>query len=164
MAPTPILTIAGLILWGLILLAQNASFTMVSRARNSGSDWYHAWAAVASNGVWFVAFYFTFGYLDLLHTLNPLSSLRDLGVALAVTAAYIVPTVTGSVLMGKFLRKFLERGKRRVGHYDDKAQRLDQLEDQVRLMARILERSTAGSGGPMGDELRDAVKKAQGKL
>ena len=34
--------------WSLLLLIQNASFTLVSRARNSGSLGYHAVAAACS--------------------------------------------------------------------------------------------------------------------
>lgn len=35
-----------------LVILQNASFTLVSRARNSNSLAYHAVASVASNGVW----------------------------------------------------------------------------------------------------------------
>jgi hypothetical protein len=35
-----------------LVLLQNASFTLVSRARNSKSLAYHAGAAVLSNGIW----------------------------------------------------------------------------------------------------------------
>jgi hypothetical protein len=41
----------NLILWFLLLVLQNAAFTWVSRARNSGSIGYHAIAAVFSNGI-----------------------------------------------------------------------------------------------------------------
>jgi hypothetical protein len=41
------------IIWAGVLLAQNFSFTFVSRARNSGSLKRHVIAALASNGVWF---------------------------------------------------------------------------------------------------------------
>lgn len=43
------------LLWGILLIAQNASFTLVSRARNSKSLGYHAWAGVLSNGIWFLS-------------------------------------------------------------------------------------------------------------
>lgn len=33
-------------------IAQNASFTLVSRARNSNSILFHGLASVASNGIW----------------------------------------------------------------------------------------------------------------
>lgn len=43
----------GWVVWAFMLVLQQASHTMVSRARNSGSLGYHAIAAVFSNGVWF---------------------------------------------------------------------------------------------------------------
>lgn len=43
------------LIWGALLLLQNAAFTMVSRARNSGSLVYHGVASVLSNGVWFIS-------------------------------------------------------------------------------------------------------------
>ena len=97
--------------WSLLLIVQNASFTMVSRARNSGSDWYHAIAAVFSNGIWFAATFITFERV--------LAVLQGGGwrLGLLVGLLYVASTVTGSVLMGKFLRTYVEKGKRRVGHY-----------------------------------------------
>lgn len=41
-------------MFGLVVL-QNASFTLVSRARNSKSLWYHGIASVLSNGIWLLA-------------------------------------------------------------------------------------------------------------
>jgi len=38
----------------LVTILQNASFTLVSRARNSNSLWLHGLASVASNGIWFI--------------------------------------------------------------------------------------------------------------
>lgn len=132
------LTLGGLAVWMLVLITQNASFTMVSRARNSGSDWYHAIASVFSNGIWFVAFYLTWGYLDFLHELSPFGSPREFALTALILVCYIIPTVTGSVYMGKFLRRFVEKGKRQVGHYDEKAARIESLESEVRLLARVL--------------------------
>jgi hypothetical protein len=43
-----------LILLFCITIVQNASFTLVSRARNSGSYTYNAFASIFSNGIWFV--------------------------------------------------------------------------------------------------------------
>lgn len=42
-------------LWALILVIQNVSFTLVSRARNSGSLRRHMVASLLSNGVWFLS-------------------------------------------------------------------------------------------------------------
>lgn len=123
------------ILWAVLLVLQNAAFTWVSRARNSGSDLYHGVAAVFSNGIWLFATFFTFEKVFF--------PAETTGFTLEVAGAcvlYIATTVSGSVFMGKFLRRFVESGKRKVGHYDSNEQRITQLEDQVRLIARILER------------------------
>jgi len=37
-----------------VTILQNASFTLVSRARNSNSILFHGLASVASNGIWFM--------------------------------------------------------------------------------------------------------------
>lgn len=114
--------------WMLTLVVQNMSFTWVSRARNSGSDLYHGIAAVFSNGVWFLAFYTTFDYLDKIHETGSVS------LGLLVAAAYISSTVTGSVFGGKLVRRFFERGNRRVGHYDANEARLKAIEAQLALL------------------------------
>jgi len=90
-------------LWALLLLCQNASFTLVSRARNSGSLKFHAIASVFSNGIY-------------IWTIQFLIDFRDRDVAYWVVAlVYVVMTVTGSVLMHHVSRTYLERGNRRVG-------------------------------------------------
>jgi len=97
--------------WWFLLLLQNASFTAVSRARNSGSDWYHAIASVFSNGIWFVSqTIIVFSFLEVIKNTDWIGWLVMAGV-------YISATVTGSVTMGKLLRRFVEKGNRRVGHY-----------------------------------------------
>lgn len=94
-------------LWGVMLLIQNASFTWVSRARNSRSLSYHALASVASNGVWF---------LNLGLAIDKLTAAWASWPLLAFTAAfYTAFTVAGSVGMHHFLMSKVERGDRRVG-------------------------------------------------
>lgn len=44
----------GYILLFFVTILQNASFTLVSRARNSNSILFHGLASVLSNGIWFV--------------------------------------------------------------------------------------------------------------
>ena len=39
-----------------LVILQNASFTLVSRARNSSSMLYHGIASVLSNGIWLLVF------------------------------------------------------------------------------------------------------------
>lgn len=98
--------------WVVLLILQNAAFTWVSRARNSGSDWYHAAASVFSNGIWFAAFFITFDLIDQVIA----SGSVKLGIVTGLV--YVGATVTGSVTAGKFLRTFVEKGKRKVGHYE----------------------------------------------
>lgn len=93
--------------WFLLLIVQNAAFTWVSRARNSGSYGYHAVAAVFSNGVWFVSQFILIGMVA--RPGMPLSEAITLGVV------YIAGTVTGSVAMHYASIKWLEKGSRKVG-------------------------------------------------
>lgn len=87
-----------LMLAGLVI-AQNASFTLVSRARNSSSIPFHAIAAVLSNGVWLLVFR------------EMVTKIDDVGSMIV----YLVASVGGSVLMHALSMKFFERGKRKVG-------------------------------------------------
>jgi hypothetical protein len=96
------------IVWAAMLVAQNAAFTWVSRARNSGSIGYHATASVFSNGVYIVSMFFV---VDKLHSAGTAGPAQIAGVAVF----YTVFTVTGSVLMHWVSMRFLEKGKRRVG-------------------------------------------------
>jgi putative flippase GtrA len=82
-----------------ITMIQNASFTLVSRARNSSSFAFHAGASLLSNAIYL---------LVLRHVITHLDSS-------SVIAGYLVGSVTGSVLMHWFSMKFLEKGKRKVG-------------------------------------------------
>ncbi len=97
----------SLILWFMLLVVQNAAFTWVSRARNSGSYGYHAIAAVFSNGIWFVSQFILIGMVAKPGM--PLSEAMTLGVV------YIAGTVTGSVMMHYAAINWLEKGKRKVG-------------------------------------------------
>lgn len=97
----------SLIFWFLLLVVQNAAFTWVSRARNSGSYGYHAVAAVFSNGVFFVSQFFLIGLVAKPGM--PLSEAVGLG------AIYIAGTVVGSVLMHYASINWLESGRRKVG-------------------------------------------------
>lgn len=97
----------NLLAWSLLLIVQTASFTLVSRARNSGSYGYHAVAAVVSNGVWFVSQFFLIGMIA--------KPGMPLGQAIQLGAVYIAATVTGSVLMHWISVRYLERGNRKVG-------------------------------------------------
>lgn len=92
-------------LWFLLLVAQNASFTLVSRARNSNSLGYHAWAAVLSNGIWFAS--------QVILIDSFVKIIRDADVARGVVAAfvYITGTLTGSLGMHWLALHKIEKGK-----------------------------------------------------
>jgi hypothetical protein len=96
-----------LVFWALLLILQNAAFTWVSRARNSGSLLYHGVASVFSNGIWFVS-----QFILIAAVIRPGMTLRDIVLAGAI---YIAATVTGSLLMHWISMKYLETGKRKVG-------------------------------------------------
>lgn len=88
-----------LIILFLLVILQNASFTLVSRARNSGSFSYHAVAATLSNGFYI----FVFDHLN--------SNVEELSTKIV----YIIGTVIGSVLMHYISIRYIEKGKRKVG-------------------------------------------------
>ena len=93
------------IAWAMLLLLQNGSFTLVSRARNSKSLVYHGVAAVLSNGIWF---------LSLGIAVNKLAEAREAGSwwLLAITAAfYTTFAVVGSVGMHHVLMTKVEKDR-----------------------------------------------------
>lgn len=103
------MTFVEWLIWGVFLTLQNASFTLVSRARNSGSLSYHALAAVGSNGIWFVSQLFLFDQmLTILKTGNWLH-------ALTVGLFYTTCTIVGSVGMHWLALRKIEKGKLKVG-------------------------------------------------
>lgn len=95
--------------WALFLILQNAAFTFVSRARNSGSYTLHAIAAVASNGMWIASQFVSLNILlDAIHR-------GSWPHALAIGMFYTTFTVSGSVLMHWVGVTYIEKGKRKVG-------------------------------------------------
>lgn len=94
-------------LWAALLIVQNASFTLVSRARNSGSIGYHAVAAVFSNGIWFASQFIMVGLI--------VNQMKTRGEIAAAAFVYIASTVVGSVAMHYVSVTYLEKGKRKVG-------------------------------------------------
>lgn len=97
----------NLVFWFCLLAVQNAAFTWVSRARNSGSLRYHAIASVFSNGIFFAS-----QFILISMIVDPSMSFKE---KLALGLIYVTATVTGSVLMHWFSMKHLETGKRKVG-------------------------------------------------
>jgi outer membrane lipoprotein SlyB len=97
------------VIWGVLLIVQNAAFTWVSRARNSGSVGYHAIASVFSNGVWFAC------QLILIASITDAAKRGTWAEAIGLGAFYTACTVIGSVAMHIVSLRYLERGKRKVG-------------------------------------------------
>jgi len=79
---------------GLTIL-QNASFTLVSRARNSNSIMYHTIASVLSNGIW------------LLVIKNVVTNFGN--TILMIT--YLIGSVIGSISMHYVSMKYFEKPK-----------------------------------------------------
>lgn len=103
------MTTLSWMVWAIILVAQNFSFTFVSRARNSGSLSRHMVAGVFSNGVWFISQIIIFGQLYAIMT-------GKYGIAKAVGTCiyYTAFTLLGSLLAHYYSLKF-EKGKSAVG-------------------------------------------------
>lgn len=79
---------------GLVIL-QNASFTLVSRARNSNSILYHTIASVLSNGIWLLV-------------------IRQVVINLdnwVLMLTYLVGAVIGSISMHYIAMKYFEKKK-----------------------------------------------------
>ena len=79
----------------LLTMLQNASFTLVSRARNSNSLLFHTISSVISNGIW------------LLVIQQVVTNFKNLPILIT----YLVGSVTGSVLMHYFSMKYIEKFK-----------------------------------------------------
>lgn len=97
------------VIWALILIAQNASTTWASRARNSGSVRYHSVASIFSNGVWFISFTL------LTDSVLTAAAMKSSGQWLFLGLFYTTFTVTGATLAHYLSMTYLEKGDRRVG-------------------------------------------------
>jgi hypothetical protein len=100
--------ILNLVLLAIAAFVQNMAFTWVSRSRNSGDPSYHRYAAIASNGIWFVT------QVLLVSSLWPALTQGDWWKIAVTAIVYVAATTEGSVLMMKILLK-TEVGKRKVG-------------------------------------------------
>lgn len=89
------------LIWGVLLILQNAAHTATSRARNSkgvAGLWYNGIASIFSNGVWFASQFFI---------VNMLIAVKDKPHQFAlVLAFYIVLTAFGSVFMHWFMMRW----------------------------------------------------------
>jgi hypothetical protein len=95
--------------WAANLIVQNYLFTIVSRARNSGSLRRHIVAAIGSNGVWILQLQLMLGPFQ-----DYLNGKHGLAAQVAVGAFYTAFTVLGSVLAHKWALA-TEKGKGAVG-------------------------------------------------
>lgn len=100
--------IFSLVVLFVVAYVQNMAFTWVSRSRNSGDPSYHRYAAICSNGIWFVT--------NILISMQVWEVLKtgEWWQLVVVGFVYIVATTEGSVRMMKILLK-TETGKRKVG-------------------------------------------------
>ena len=78
-----------------LTMLQNASFTLVSRARNSNSLLFHTISSLISNGIY------------LLVIQQVVTNFKNLPILIT----YLVGSVTGSVLMHYFSMKYIEKFK-----------------------------------------------------
>ena len=97
-----------LALLAVVAFIQNMAFTWVSRSRNSGDPNYHRWAAIASNGIWFITTLLIWNQLWTALTTGDWLKILLTGLV------YVIATTEGSVLMMKILLK-KETGKKQVG-------------------------------------------------
>jgi len=92
----------SLVLWGLLLISQNAAFTLVSRARNSKSLVYNAGASVLSNGIWFAS------QLILVDNFVQILKTSDWWLATELGVFYTACTIVGSVSMQYIALHYIE--------------------------------------------------------
>jgi len=90
-------------IWAILLILQQAAFTLVSRARNSKSIMYHGVASVLSNGLWFGS------QLILIDTFMDVILKADLGLFLFAGVFYITCTLIGSLSSHWLLMNFVEK-------------------------------------------------------
>jgi hypothetical protein len=106
------MSVSSWIIWAIFLLAQNFSFTFVSRARNSGSLKRHMIAALLSNGIWFGS-----QLILLTDVINMIKGSSGIGMAFLAGLFYTVVTMAGSLWAHKICLKN-EEGKDAVGAND----------------------------------------------
>jgi hypothetical protein len=89
------------LIWGILLILQNASHTATSRSRNSKNLWYTGIASVFSNGIWFASQFYI---------VNKLMEVKDDPTQFVITLVfYIVLTAFGSTASHWYLMKYEAR-------------------------------------------------------
>jgi hypothetical protein len=97
------------LIWWIILFLQGASFTWVSRARNSGSIKYAAFAGITSHALWFLSQIF------IVTSVIDLAKDGDLPQILWSGFIFVSSMVSGQIAMMYASLKYFEKGKRQVG-------------------------------------------------
>ena len=114
------MSILSLLLLAIVAFVQNMAFTFVSRSRNSGNPERHFYAAIASNGIWFIC-----NFLILFPSMLEIAKTGQWWEKIVILFVYVVPTSMGSVFMmrinlgrvklPKFLNFLVEQDKSQVG-------------------------------------------------
>lgn len=91
------------IIWGIVLLVQQGSQTLVARARNSANLKYHTVAALLSNGVWFGS------QVVIVSKITDALASGDYWRIAGTLVFYTTFCVVGSVSMHHFLMKKVEK-------------------------------------------------------
>ncbi len=94
---------------GALAYIQNMAFTWSSRSRNSGDPSYHRYAAICSNGVWFIMTVTIWNELW-----KALTTPGHFWLILVTGLVYVAGTTEGSVHMMRIMLK-KEKGNRVVG-------------------------------------------------
>lgn len=126
---------------GLVIL-QNASFTLVSRARNSNSLLYHAIASVLSNGIWLLVIrqvVINFNNWQLM-------------------VAYVVGAVIGSVIMHHIAMKYFEKPKKSA------KREISFLKEELRILKVLKEITVKGQDFEFAALVRNHERDLQDKL
>ncbi len=97
------MALGGYVAWALVLLAQNFSFVLVSRARNSTNIWYHAGCSLLSNGVWFIQ------NLILMGNIFEVFRNGNWAQAVGIGLFYTFFTMSGAIAAHYFALRHLER-------------------------------------------------------
>ncbi len=86
------------IIWGVLLVLQNASHTATSRSRNSKNLTYTAIASIFSNGIWFASQFYIVNML--------ISVKNDVPAFVMTLVFYIVLTAAGSTASHWYLMRW----------------------------------------------------------
>lgn len=85
--------------WGVILILQNATFVAVSRARNSDRLGYHAITNVGANGVFIISQFFA------LEKISTALTSKDWWLASGIFVFYVIMNLIGGLVTHHQLMK-----------------------------------------------------------